>query len=134
MDQRHRRLVVDQVRQLEAGHLIVIASPIDLRKQERARALCVERLAWELAQRDVTALTLEARPTALMARDRRTFDALRQRAVISHGMRIGHGQPSGEPLLWLPDQVLGVVGDALRWGDVRTTAFGTSVEIVEIDP
>jgi hypothetical protein len=79
-------------------------------------------------------LTLEARPDALMVRDRRTVDDLRVRGVIPPSMRIEHGRPSEDALLWLPDQALGLVGESIVRGDDHRMALGTWTRVVEIEP
>ncbi|WP_420366244.1 hypothetical protein AAEP80_05290 [Curtobacterium sp. L3-7] len=132
LDRRHRARVVDVVTTLAASHVVVIARPMDLPKQERARSACLERLVWELAGRAASLLTLEARPTALMARDRRAVDTLRIRGVLPPTMRVEHGHPSDEPLLWLPDQVLGMVGACVAGGSSLPEPL--DVDVVEIKP
>jgi len=111
-----RLRVVDAVGGLRARHLVVVASPTDLRREERARAVCIERLGWELARRDVRQLTLEARSRRLMERDLRVVEGLRGRRIIPTSLRVAHGAPDVEPMLWLPDQVLGAFGAARAGG------------------
>lgn len=36
---------------------------------------------------------------------------LRGKQTIPSSLRVEVGQPSSEPMLWVPDQVLGAVGD-----------------------
>jgi hypothetical protein len=134
LDAAHRRHVADVVRTAAAGHLIVVARPIDMRRQERARAACLRRLAWELSEIGASRLTLEARPDALMVRDRRTVDDLRVRGVIPPSMRIEHGRPSEDALLWLPDQALGLVGESIVRGDDHRMMLGNWTRVVEIEP
>lgn len=57
-------------------------------------------------------LVLEARPESLMRKDRRTVDRLRSRGGIDRALRVDHGLPSSEPMLWAADQVLGAIGEA----------------------
>jgi hypothetical protein len=82
LDRRHRARVVDVVTTLAASHVVVIARPMDLPKQERARS--------------------------------------------------AHGHPSDEPLLWLPDQVLGMVGACVAGGSSLPEPL--DVDVVEIKP
>ncbi|GAA3341030.1 hypothetical protein GCM10017714_23290 [Curtobacterium pusillum] len=134
LNPRERQRVVSVIGKLEAFHLVVVASPIDHRREERARALCLERLAWELASHDVTALTLEARSRRLMDRDLRTVRALRGRFVVPSSLRIQHGDPKAEPMLWLPDQVLGAFGRARAERREIDAAIRGSLDTFDVEP
>lgn len=133
LDRLHRDRVVSVLAEFDTSMVVVVGTTLEMRKQERARALCLERLSWELSQQAVTQLTLEARPQSLMQKDRRTIAGLRSRIAIPASLRIDHGQPSTEPMLWIADQVLGAYGDALagesRWFD----RLQASMEIVPIE-
>ncbi len=134
LNDRERRDISETIGALEALHLVVVATPADLRREERARAVCLERLVWELARQDVCHLTLEARPRALMARDIRTVRGLKGRLVAPSTFRVEHGDPGLDPMLWLPDQVLGAAGAALS-GDRRFVALlGSSLDSVHVRP
>jgi hypothetical protein len=114
LDARHRRRAIEVVARFDAQFLIVIASPLDHRKQERARAICFERLAWELHERGVSRAVLEARTASLMRKDDHTIDRLRSRRLISPGLRFEHRPPHTDPMLWAADLVLGAAGAALE--------------------
>lgn len=116
LDDRARRTAIDLISSFDAYHVVVVAAPVDPRRQERARAYCLERLAWHLDGHGVQLLTLEARPPQLMKKDLRTIDALRSKQALPEGLRIDHGQPSTEPMLWIADQVLGALGESLAGG------------------
>ena len=131
---RERRRVGEAVEALEALHLVVIATPVDLRREERARAVCLERLGWELARHDVSLLTLESRASALIARDLRVVEALRGRRVIPKTLRVEHGDPRNEPMLWLPDQLLGMFGEAMTTGKPFSDSITVGLEIFEVRP
>jgi len=130
LDRSRRRAVTEVVVRARAVHIVVVARRIDLRRQERARARCLERLGWELGRLGVRRLTLESRAAALDARDRRTVDAARVRRAFPPGLRVEHGAPEADALLWLPDQVLGIVGRTLA-ADGDTSALALVVEVVE---
>lgn len=116
LDTRARQDVIATVASFDAYHVVVVAAPVELRRQERARALCLERLAWQLDGHGVQLLTLEARPPQLMRRDLRTVDALRSKKALPEGLRIDHGLPSEEPMLWIADIVLGALGESMAGG------------------
>lgn len=109
-DDRRRRTIITAVETLPAQHLVVIAAPADPTRPERARAKCIERMLHELDQYGVTRLVMEARTQSLNVRDMTLMDRLRGAKRIPSGVRLEFGLPSQEPLLWLPDQVLGAVG------------------------
>jgi hypothetical protein len=110
---RERTQAIQTIAQFDAYHVIVIAAPVERKRQERARALCLEQLAWHLDRHTVTLLSLEARETQLMKRDQRTIDALRGKHALPDGLRIDHARPSEEPMLWVADFVLGALGESM---------------------
>ncbi|WP_144709765.1 DUF3800 domain-containing protein [Curtobacterium pusillum] len=134
LNHRERRRVAAAIGELDALHLVVVGSPMDLKREERARAVCLERLAWELAQHDVTQLTLEARPRALMTRDIRTVRALRGRFVIPPTRRVKHGEPGKDTMLWLPGQVLGAAGASLTGDGRYAQELGNAVDTMRVEP
>lgn len=99
------------VASVDALHVVVVGTPLDPKKQERARAYCLERLCWRLGELGVTQAFLEQRPESLNHRDRKLIDSLRGKGSIPKGLRIEIQQPSTEPMLWIPDQLLGALGD-----------------------
>lgn len=134
IDGPHRRRVVSVIRGFDVQHVVVVGTPMDPKRQERARALCLERLAWELCERHhVIHTTLEARTPSLMQRDRRTIDALRGRGGLPRGMRVDHGNPLDEPMLWIADQIVGAVGDAHTGDDRWLQALANAVELIRIE-
>ncbi|WBU37168.1 hypothetical protein [Homoserinibacter sp. YIM 151385] len=134
LDRRHRDRVVETIAAFGLDHLVIAATPLELRRQERARALCLERLAWELGtSHGVTQLVLEARPESLMRRDVRTIDTLRSKRAIPADLRVDHGLPREEPMLWIADQVLGALGASIVGEDRWYTAIRDSIEVVRID-
>lgn len=91
-------------------HVVVVGSPVALRRQERARAKCLAQLAWELHSYDVERLVAERRTNVLDARDIVTVSRVRQQ-VLPKGseLRITHERGAVEPLLWIADVVAGAV-------------------------
>ncbi|WP_136025652.1 MULTISPECIES: hypothetical protein [unclassified Microbacterium] len=134
-DRRARDASIATIADFDSYHVIVMAAPVDSRRQERARALCLERLAWQLDGHGVQLLTLEARPLQLMQRDIRTVDALRGKRALPEGLRIDHAQPSEEPMVWIADQVLGALGEKISggrsdWFDAVSSS--TTIEQIEL--
>jgi hypothetical protein len=133
LDRLRRGAIVRAMADLEAEHLVVAARPLDVRRQERARAICLRRLAWELERRSVELLTLEARDRSLMRRDISTVDALRASRVISPRLRVEHERPSVEPMLWLPDQAAGTVVEAICGSPRWLETISHRVEVVDLE-
>lgn len=133
MDANSRARALAAIGELGLDQIIVVASPVTPKGQERARALCLEHLAWVLHESGVASLTLEARPASLMQRDRSTIDSLRGKQALPRGLRVAHALPSNEPMLWIADQVLGAFGDSLT-GDsdlFELVKSRTSVETIQ---
>jgi hypothetical protein len=59
---------------------------------------------------------------------------LRGRFVIPPTLRVEHGDPTDDPMLWLPDQVLGATGAALAGERRYTDPFSDALESVHVEP
>ncbi|MPY12311.1 hypothetical protein [Arthrobacter bussei] len=112
MEAREKKQVTGLVCGLNVAHMVVIGTPLDLRKQEKARAKCMERLLWELGEMEVSRVFLEHRTPSLNGRDMKLVEHLRGRQAMPKTLRVDIAQPSSEPMLWIPDQMLGAMGDA----------------------
>ncbi|MEU4388988.1 hypothetical protein [Promicromonospora sp. NPDC023805] len=114
-------------------HIVVVGSPVDPRKQERARRQCLERLVFELGNMDVSQVWLESRTQSLNERDRRMFAALHAKHAMPVELHIDFALPTDEPMLWVADAVAGAVGQARRGValDVRA-ALGTGIDEIDI--
>lgn len=112
MKDREKKQVTGLVTWFDMAHMVVVGTPLDHRKQEHARAKCMERLLWELGQMEVSRVFLEQRTQSLNKRDMKLVEHLRGSKAIPKGLRVDIEQPSTEPMLWIPDQVLGAIGDA----------------------
>lgn len=130
---RERTQAIETIAQFDAYHVVVVAAPVERKRQERARALCLERLAWQLDGHAVTLLSLEAREAQLMKRDLRTIDALRGKNALPEGLRIDHALPSEEPMLWVADFVLGALAESRAGGNSDWfSAVSSASTIVDI--
>lgn len=113
-------------------HLVVVGTPLDARRQERARAICTERLLYELDNLGVAHVWLETRHPALNERDLRLVKALRGKRSISSSIRIEFARPKDEPMLWIPDAVAGAVNGA-RSGRASVLDDMGQVDIINIE-
>lgn len=132
LDETRRDRIAAALSATAATHLTVVAEPIALRRQERARAFCLRRMMWELDCLGVVQLTLEARPTELERRDLRLVDALRAQGAVAKTFRVSHGFPDQEAMLWLPDQVLGLVGESLTGDGRRLGMLGAAPTVIHL--
>lgn len=121
------------VTSFDVAHLVVVGTPLDHRKQERARAHCMERLYWELGQMGVTTAFLEAREKSQRKKDLQLVNALRSKATMPDGLRVEIGFPQEEPMLWIPDQVLGAVGDAEHARSQWLDQYQGTVQRIDIE-
>ncbi|MET3636996.1 DUF3800 domain-containing protein [Curtobacterium oceanosedimentum] len=75
-------------------------------RAERRRRRCIERLIWELEQRDVPSVVIESRGRARDAGDVSMLESLRDRGV-GRSVRYEHVRGVDEPLLALADIACG---------------------------
>lgn len=110
-----RKLIQAVASMTTAMHVVVMGAGMDNSRQERARSLCMEQLLWQLDERGVEHVSIEARTASLNAKDTATISHLKRRRIITGRLKADfvrpHG-PQGDPLLWLPDIVAGAVSSA----------------------
>ena len=107
-----RARITAAVAKFDIPSVVVIGTPLDQRRQERARRCCMEELLPYLAGLGVAQVWLEARTASLNAKDRAHIEAMRGRQLLTTALRIDVARPSEEPMLWLPDVVAGAVSAA----------------------
>ncbi|MFJ4221037.1 DUF3800 domain-containing protein [Curtobacterium luteum] len=93
-----------------AVEIVIVRYEGAVARTERRRRRCLERLVWELEQRDVRTVVLESRGPARDRDDRSMFTALRDRGIGGR-LRWTHARPSEEPLLALADIACGAHRD-----------------------
>ncbi len=131
-DGRRTRLTA-AVAGIDLAGVVIVGTPVQPSKQERARRHCLTRLLHELEQVGVTNVWLEARNPSLNARDREMVEALRGQRVISPAIRIDIARPLEEPMLWASDVIAGAANAARGGNSVWRDAFAQQIHEIEID-
>lgn len=80
------------------------------RKSEQARVRCLWDLLGQLQVVGASTLVLESRQEHNDRKDRREVLSAQQASVAPEGLVYRHGRPREEPLLWVPDAVVGAMG------------------------
>ncbi|PPK69458.1 hypothetical protein CLV40_10364 [Actinokineospora auranticolor] len=125
MDEQERARAVRSVVGLGGSHVVVVGSPVPCRRQERARAKCLERLVFELHGLGVTALVMEGRSIQLNGRDVHTITGARHNLPKATEFHVSHVLGKDEPLFWVADIVAGAV---------RAATFGQGHYHAELAP
>lgn len=117
--EKRRRHIVDALAGLGAMHFVISHVSTRSNKTERFRRKCLESLYYELAGAEIHAVTLESRNLHQDKADRAQIVAL-QGQGLDRRLRIEHALGGDEPLLWIPDALLGAVnskrlGDSHHW-------------------
>ncbi|MBB3090241.1 hypothetical protein [Nocardioides albus] len=132
-EHKDRLRIAEAFSYLDVAHTIVVASPIDAKKQERARRKCLERLLHELETLGVTRAKFESRTQPLNRRDTRMVDSMRGAGALTGKLRVEFEDPNLEPMLWIPDAVAGAVGaDRLGVPGYRQ-ALSVAIDAIELD-
>ncbi|MGO2112726.1 MAG: hypothetical protein ACTH31_14060 [Pseudoclavibacter sp.] len=114
---RDRRVAAKTLAIAGASHTVVTGAPLDARKQERARRLCMVRLLHELDTLGVSTVRVEARTASLDRRDVQLINALRSQRAIPRSLTVEFVRAENDPMLWFPDTVAGAVGARIRGED-----------------
>ena len=122
---RAKPAVVEAMARIPQWSTVVVATPLNLARQERGRRKALEVLLPALEEKGVTQLNLESRWVQEDQADLDMVFAMLNRRMIQ-SIRIRHINPGEpDPRLWMPDQVLGAVGDILC-GAPDTAAWSQS--------
>lgn len=107
-----RLVAAELVSGLASLHVVVVGAPLDPRRQERARRKCLGELLLRLQSAGVRQVWLEARNPIADRRDITAVDAFRTQRLIHERLRVNHGYPGHEELLWIADIVAGAMSAA----------------------
>jgi hypothetical protein len=129
---KRRDLIAEAVGRLDIAAILMVGTPMERSRQERARRCCLERLLYELDQVGVSEVRLESRAAAQDRRDVRLIDSARRKRLISHDLQVTFARPSGEPMLWLPDAVAGAMSAAMLGEDRWLTAIAEVVTVHQV--
>jgi hypothetical protein len=109
MDAQQRQNAVKTVAGIDGFHVVAIGTPVPRRRQERARAMCLDKLALELHGYGMTQLVVESRTRQLNQRDVATVAGARFRLPMGTVLRVDHVAGADEPLFWAADIVAGAI-------------------------
>ncbi|HZT66112.1 MAG TPA: hypothetical protein VFA11_10025 [Acidimicrobiales bacterium] len=127
-----RKAMLDALAALELPVYGYVRRPVPRRRQERARALCLNRMLWDLGQELAGAeLVLETRQDRNDRKDRQTIIRAQKAGIAPPDLRYRFEHPGGEPLLWAADAAAGAVaGHLVEQGNYLDRLRDVRVEIV----
>lgn len=131
-EDKDRLRIAEALGHLDLAHTIVVASPLDSRKQERARRKCIERLLPHLEATGVTQAWFETRTHSLNRRDQAMVAAMRGAGTLTDQIRVDFADPEAEPMLWIPDSIAGAVSAERRGYAAYRTAFAATIDEIEV--
>jgi hypothetical protein len=111
-----RTAMADHVRTLGLDAVAVATTPVEPKRTERARRLCLLRLLWELGERGVADVLIESRQRR-DKHDRHVIGCAQRAGQVASDLRYRFEPPLDECLLWLPDVVAGATARAFVEGD-----------------
>lgn len=112
MSDRTRRSTIKLLESFDSWHCIVCSEVLRPGKEERCRRKCMERLLPFLESSGISALCLESRSQRENDRDISLVRGMRQQGRLV-GLRVEHLKGDQDPLLWIPDAVLGTYGSTI---------------------
>ena len=112
MGPRAQRQSLARIAELDTRSTVVVASPINPRKQERARRKDLEALLPLLEAQGVAKLVMESRFPAADSKDASHFRTIVRRGLVD-SIELGFADPAVEHRLWIPDQILGAYAESV---------------------
>ena len=136
MSQKLQRESLMLIRNIEKADMVVIASPLNSKKQERARRKCLEVALSQLEMRGIRELVLESRGAASDQLDIRYVKSAKGSKLVK-AINVAHANGATEPRLWIADQIIGAMGDYMtqssNWDYWRSEWEAMSSHIERID-
>lgn len=115
LDKKRQAAALGTISQIAQQTTIVAAMPLASTKTERARRKSLKAMILELLRLGVGRLILESRNATQDKRDIDLLLAMRRKGEVAT-FDIEHISGKSEPLLWVPDQILGAYGEAITNG------------------
>lgn len=106
-----RRSIVETIASVDSMQMIITHRSAPSRKTERFRRKCLEQMYYELSDMQIQDVTLESRQKVQNKKDKEHIVALQGQGQCT-GLRIQHVRGGDDPLLWIPDAVLGALNSA----------------------
>lgn len=134
MDSRDRLHAAELLVEMAGVHLVTVGAPVPERAQERARAVSLRRLLFELHQGFTVEFVLfEARQATLDRADITVVQNARYDLPKGARIRAEHQRGDQEPALWLADILAGIIR-ADREGEPRyLDLIRGLVQVVDVD-
>ena len=111
--EKEKPAIVEALAEIPHWSTVVVASPLNHARQERGRRKALEVLLPALESKGVRQLNLESRWKQEDQADIDMVFALQNRKIV-RDIKITHvSSQTPDPRLWMPDQILGAVGDIL---------------------
>lgn len=115
-----RRRMLAAIVELEPTVLSYACVPVG-RRQDRARALCLNRMLWDLKELGAASVTFESRESHNDRKDARTIERAKRAGAAAADLEYAFRRPLEEPLLWAADALAGVA--SARVANVGGVAF-----------
>jgi len=113
--------------------VVIVGSPLDPRRQERARRKCMERLFFEFGNLVLSTVWIESRTPSLNRADQQMLLALRGSGVMPKGLRCEFALPSTDPMLWAADVVAGAVAASFKGEAAYGRVLYSGLTVHELD-
>ena len=110
MSQGLQRESLKLLADIKRADVVVVASPLDGKKQERARRKCFEALLPKLEAKGIEEFVLESRGATSDKLDV-SYIKYAKGSKLVKSISITHADGADEPKLWIADQVIGAMGD-----------------------
>jgi len=133
-DEAQRYRMLECMTELELPVRGYVRRSVDPKRLERARALCLRRVLWDLRRDGVDELVIESRHESSDRRDRLTIVRAQQARIASRSLLYEHRQPDGEPILWFADAAAGAIIAAAAGETDAYVERLVGCEIIEVDP
>lgn len=131
--ERRRIAIAEALAEMPLDGAIILTETTSDREQERARAQLLTELLPRLQHAEhVDHVVIESRQVG-DKHDRRTRDRLRQSRRITGALRVNHvGKQGGDPLVWLPDFVIGSYLAAQYHAQLEPWKILTDAHVVDV--
>ncbi|MDN6537667.1 MAG: hypothetical protein L0K73_12820 [Corynebacterium variabile] len=131
-DKRRRRIIA-VIAGLEVAQVLIAHRSETAPRTERYRRKCLEQLYFELQQMEILDVILESRRPGQNTKDLEHIVALQNRGQAT-GIRLSHVRGGEEPLLWIPDAVLGAFNTRFFGQDEFWSAVCDCVTVLRSTP